>query len=182
MTQTAPLTLAMVNADSDPLRKSAPIVGTHAGTVSPMLWEIRRERRMEFFMEQYRVLDIRRWGWLELMNSSVNPDIQYGCWMDFNDTKNNLKAFDLLTSSSSFGKVAVLKEDGTIIPFSGEADEDGNVLSSNKADMVGYRVVENFRDRETIVEKHYLEPICNNVINQYKNAGYTITQNAGWNQ
>ena len=130
-------------------------------------------------MEQHRVLDIRRWGWLELMNASVNPEIQYGCWMDFNDTKNNLKAFNLLTGAN-FGKVGVMKEDGTIVMFDGEKDADGNILSSNAADMVGYRVVQNFKDRDRMEEKHYLEPICKDVLNQYKDAGYTIKQNAGW--
>ena len=177
--KTAPLTMAMVNADSDPMRVSAPYQSTHGGVVSPILWEIRRERRMEFFMEQFRVLDIRRWGWLELMNASVNPEIQYGCWLDFNDTKNNLKAFNLLTASN-FGKVGVMKEDGTIVMFKGEKDDDGNIISSNAADMVGYRVVQNFKDRDRMQEKHYLEPICKDVLNQYKDAGYTIKQNAGW--
>ena len=177
--KTAPLTMAMVSADSDPMRVSAPYQNTHAGVCSPILWEIRRERRMEFFMEQHRVLDIRRWGWLELMNASVNPEIQYGCWMDFNDTKNNLKAFNLLTGAN-FGKVGVMKEDGTIVMFDGEKDADGNILSSNAADMVGYRVVQNFKDRDRMEEKHYLEPICKDVLNQYKDAGYTIKQNAGW--
>lgn len=179
VTKTQPLTLAMVNADSDPLRQDASITKTHGGVVSPMIWEIRRERRMEFFMEQYRVLDIRRWGWLELMNSSVNPDLEFGCWMDFNDTPNNLRAYDLL-KATNFKKIGVLKADGTRVMFDGDADKDGNILSSNAADMVGFRIVQGFKDRATITEKHYLEPICSDIINQYKEAKYTITQNPLW--
>ncbi len=194
--QTAPLTMAMVNADSDPLRTSAAIQATHAGACSPILWEIRRERRMEFFMEQYRVLDIRRWGWLELMNSSVNPDLKYGAWVDLGNTlkkatndgvqKGNpemLKEFNLLTGAN-FGKVGVMNAAGTEVMFNGTKDADGNILSSNAADMVGYRIVQNYKDRDAMQEKHYLEPICKDVINQYKSGAngksYTIKQNAGW--
>jgi len=183
--KTAPLTMAMVNADSDPLRQSAAIQATHAGVCSPILWEIRRERRMEFFMEQVRVVDIRRWGWLELMNASVNPDIQYGCWMDFNDTKNNLKSYDLL-KAANFGVVGVMKADGSVVMFDGTADADGNILSSNAADMVGFRVVQNFKDRVPMEYKHYLEPICNDIVNEYKQKNtefpeiQPIVQNPGW--
>ena len=82
--QTAPLLIAAL--PNDPERVAAPQKTTlgykTTGFVPELLWEIRRERRMEFFMEQYRVLDIRRWGQLELMLGANNPDLLVGGWVE----------------------------------------------------------------------------------------------------
>jgi len=63
----APLLLAAV--PNDPLRDA---------DVSPLLWEIRRERRSELIMDGFREWDIRRWGKLEYLNPAVKPDIFLG--------------------------------------------------------------------------------------------------------
>ena len=48
----APMTVADINAGFDPARDP---------DVSPLLWEIRRERRVELFGEGFRFDDLRRW-------------------------------------------------------------------------------------------------------------------------
>ena len=63
----APLVLGSV--PDDPLRDQ---------DVSPLLWEIRRERRSELIMDGFREWDIRRWGKLEYLNPSVKPAIFRG--------------------------------------------------------------------------------------------------------
>lgn len=63
----APLLLGAV--PNDPLRDA---------DVSPLLWEIRRERRSELIMDGFREWDIRRWGKLEYLNPAVKPDIFLG--------------------------------------------------------------------------------------------------------
>jgi len=63
----APLMLSSV--PDDPARDS---------DVSPLLWEIRRERRCELIMDGFREWDIRRWGKLEYLNPILNPDIFMG--------------------------------------------------------------------------------------------------------
>ena len=63
----APLVLGSI--PDDPLRDS---------DVSPLLWEIRRERRSELIMDGFREWDIRRWGKLEYLNPSVKPAIFRG--------------------------------------------------------------------------------------------------------
>ena len=56
ITQTASL---MLNAiPDDPDRDS---------DVSALIWEIRRERRMEFVYEHTRLLDIKRWNKIDYM-------------------------------------------------------------------------------------------------------------------
>lgn len=62
-----PLLLASI--PDDPLRDP---------DVTPLLWEIRRERRSELIMDGFREWDIRRWGKLEYLNPAVKPDIFKG--------------------------------------------------------------------------------------------------------
>lgn len=63
----APLLIASI--PDDPLRDP---------DVTPLLWEIRRERRSELIMDGFREWDIRRWGKLEYLNPAVKPDIFKG--------------------------------------------------------------------------------------------------------
>ncbi|MDD2594490.1 MAG: RagB/SusD family nutrient uptake outer membrane protein [Bacteroidales bacterium] len=185
--------LMLNNLPNDPERTSSVEAATHAGIVnSPLIWEIRRERRMEFFNEQYRVLDIRRWGKLELMQGSINPDILVGGWVELDKSKNlTKKTYNLLTVAN-FNKVSVKqitgrKADGTLILgdrlfFNGTKDDKGNIVTSNADQMQGFLVPVNIQDREVINThvRNYLEPICTDVITQYTEKGYTITQNPGW--
>jgi len=46
--------------------------------VSPLLWEIRRERRVELMLTSFRYWDIRRWGKVEYLNPAHNLDIFLG--------------------------------------------------------------------------------------------------------
>lgn len=49
-------------------------------TVPALLWEIRRERRMEFAFEFSRIIDLRRWKKLEYMDTDKNEDLLIGTW------------------------------------------------------------------------------------------------------
>ena len=46
--------------------------------VSPLVWEIRRERRCELMMDGFRQWDIRRWGKLTYLDPAVKPAIFMG--------------------------------------------------------------------------------------------------------
>ena len=180
--KTAPLQLG--NLPNDPARTSALEAGTHAGIVtSPLIWEIRRERRMEFFAENFRTLDIRRWGKLELMQGANNPDILLGCWVKLSDVVNPAdpleRPFNVTAADANANSLLrVQKADGTIIGYTG----------SNLDEMEGFLVPKNVRDRGNIGGvKQYLEPICRDVINDYANKSkegkeYKITQNPGWEE
>ncbi len=67
----APMLLASL--PDDPVRDA---------DVSPLLWEIRRERRCELLMDGFREWDIRRWGKLMYLNPSVKPSIFQGARID----------------------------------------------------------------------------------------------------
>lgn len=50
--------------------------------VSPILWEVRRERRVELVYEGIRFDDIRRWGKLHYADMTLNPKVNMGAWLD----------------------------------------------------------------------------------------------------
>ncbi|HOF75855.1 MAG TPA: RagB/SusD family nutrient uptake outer membrane protein [Bacteroidales bacterium] len=173
--KTAPLMLGAI--PDDPARTSSAEVNTLAGVVSsPLLWEIRRERRMEFVFENNRILDLRRWGKLELMNGATNPDLLLGTWCDFNTTQSgNDINFDYLIPGKQINQgdakaLKVMKPDGTVVAYTG----------TNKEDMVGFYIPQGIQNRDAFTVRSYLQPVCTDVIEMYKDKGYTITQNPGW--
>ncbi|MGC9151568.1 MAG: RagB/SusD family nutrient uptake outer membrane protein [Microbacter sp.] len=62
-------TLNVSNVPNDPKRDP---------DVSPLLWEVRRERRVELMMDGFRYWDLRRWAKISYLNPSVKPDIFKG--------------------------------------------------------------------------------------------------------
>jgi len=50
-------------------------------SVPSMIWEIRRERRVELMMEGFRLDDLKRWKKLEYTDTQGNPDINRGAWI-----------------------------------------------------------------------------------------------------
>ena len=50
--------------------------------VAPILWEIRRERRVELMFEGFRLDDLKRWKKLEYTDMVQYPDINRGAWID----------------------------------------------------------------------------------------------------
>nr|MBD3621594.1 RagB/SusD family nutrient uptake outer membrane protein [Sunxiuqinia sp.] len=151
--KTAPLQLS--DLPDDPDRDS---------DVSPLLWEIRRERRMEFIFEHTRLLDIRRWKKIEYMNGHTNQDIMLGIWVNFPNE------YPLWLVEEKIGLLKVQKEDGTEVTYNG----------TNDAEMVGYYIPENIQHRDDFTERVYLAPVGETQINEYKDKGYTLTQTSGW--
>ncbi|MBO5405999.1 MAG: RagB/SusD family nutrient uptake outer membrane protein [Bacteroidales bacterium] len=178
--KTAPLMIAAI--PDDPARTSAAEVATHAGVVnSPLIWEIRRERRMEFFFEHVRTRDIRRWGKLELMQGATNPDILKGAWMNLEEAKEQFYPVKLTAKDAGLLKVELA--DGTILAYECTVNENNEIVSDNAAQMRGFVLPRNIGDRGPIGgEKQYLEPICTDVLADYKDNGYdgVMIQNPGW--
>lgn len=153
VTKTAPLTLASL--PNDPNRDS---------DVSALLWEIRRERRMEFIYEFSRLFDIRRWKKLDYMQGTSNPDMLLGPWVNISE---DVPSY---IDDAKIGVLRVQKEDGTVVTYDG----------SNAADMVGFYIPEAIKDRDAFSDKNYLSPIGAAQISDYKDRGYTLTQTTGW--
>lgn len=151
--KTAPLTLG--NLPGDPLRDA---------DVPELIWEIRRERRMEFVFEHTRLLDLKRWKKLQYMNFGVNTDYFLGPWVNL-----QTEAPTYLTTAN-IGKVKVKKTDGTVITYSG----------TNASAMVGFWMVENASNRNAFTDRAYLAPVGQSQIVQYQQKGYKLTQTTGW--
>lgn len=137
-------------------------------TVPPLLWEIRRERRMEFAFEFSRIIDLRRWKKLEYMDTDANEDLLKGTWVNFNDeVKSELK-------DENKGKLRVMDKDGNFTVYDG----------TNAAKMNGFFYPEQNKGRRPFLNvpnvNPYLSPIGTNQISDYKNKGYTLTQTEGW--
>lgn len=132
--------------------------------VPSLIWEIRRERRMELFMEPSRLLDIKRWKKINYMKGSVKPDILKGVWVDIP------KEIPELVGATKKNITQVMKEDGTIVKFNG----------TNAADMVGYYLPEGVKDRDNFTDRVYLSPVSQDQINLYSSQGYKLTQTKGW--
>lgn len=132
--------------------------------VPALLWEIRRERRMEFVFEHTRLLDIKRWKKINYMSGASNPDILLGPWVNF-----PVEYTEWLIPAK-VNKLKVKKADGTIVTYTG----------SNAADMVGFYIPENISDRDPFTERVYLAPLGNTQISEYLDKGYKLTQNPGW--
>jgi starch-binding outer membrane protein, SusD/RagB family len=58
--------------------------------VPALIWEIRRERRIELMMEGFRLDDLKRWKKLSYTDTQGNPDINRGAWIrkaDYNNLR-----------------------------------------------------------------------------------------------
>ncbi|MBF6596886.1 MAG: RagB/SusD family nutrient uptake outer membrane protein [Fermentimonas sp.] len=152
--KTAPMSLATLPDDPD-----------RDPDVSPLIWEIRRERRMEFVFEYSRLLDIKRWKKINYMSATQNPDLLLGLWINVKE-----EVPSLLTSEK-VGLLKVQKADGTVVTYDG----------TNGDEMVGFYMIERAADRQAFDDRVYLAPVGNAQIDQYKDKGFTLTQTPGWN-
>lgn len=152
--KTAPMSLATLPDDPD-----------RDPDVSALIWEIRRERRMEFVFEYSRLLDIKRWKKINYMSATQNPDLLLGLWVNVKEEIPSLLA------NEKIGLLKVQKADGTVVTYDG----------TNGDEMVGFYVIERAADRQTFDDRVYLAPVGNAQIDQYKDKGFTLTQTPGWN-
>lgn len=137
---------------NDPLRDT---------DVPSLIWEIRRERRIELVYEGIRFNDLRRWNKLKYADMSLNPKLNLGAWLDkenyivwYNNkykpstpiTLQTLKSINLDRSGNA----------GYIVPIT-----DNNMLRKYQ-------------------EKDYLYPIPLDQITLYETKGKELKQNTGW--
>lgn len=155
--KTAPLLLTAI--PSDPDRDS---------DVSPLMWEIRRERRMEFVFEYARIQDIRRWKKLHYLNFAKD-NYQMGSWViglkDFGDKNKPGKILE-----SFKNRLKVKKADGSTVTYNG----------TNDAEIEGFYMARGFSNRILVNDRNYLAPLSISLIQEYEDRGYKLTQTPGW--
>ncbi len=121
-------------------------------TVSGIMWEIRRERRIELAMEGFRLDDLRRWKKLPYLDMPSHPDINRGAW---------IKRSEWVKPAGGSWLAAEVKLTGP---------EEGYIIPS----------VSSLADRKFEHERVYLDPIPSGQIKIYSDRKYTLSQNEGW--
>lgn len=136
--------------------------------ISDLLWEIRRERRMEFTFEYSRLVDLRRWSKMDYMDTDANKDLLSGGWVKFStELPAELKP-------ANVGVLSVVSMNGTQTIYNG----------SNASVMEGfYRSTTNggrlpFLNQIGI--NPYLQPVSIQMMDLYKTNGYELKQTEGW--
>lgn len=157
--KTAPLQL--VNLPNDPEKDA---------DVSALLWEIRRERRMEFAFEYSRIDDIKRWYKLEYMDTDAHLDLLSGTWVNFpTELPEEL-------NDANKGAISVVDLDGTIIVYNG----------TNANQMKGFFKGVKTAGRQPFLNQvnvnPYLSPVGKTQMDDYAAKGYELKQTEGWPQ
>ena len=164
--RTAPLDLS--NLPNSPER----------GDVSQLLWEIRRERRMEFAFEYGRLQDLRRWKKLEYMDGDLNPDILRGTWVTLEAYEDNPSGIMHLPGDGAWKN--------SLKGIIGVVDMDGNetVFDGTNIGIQGFYFRTNVLNRRPFLNlfnvNPYLAPVGRNQRTIYESRGYYLAQTEGW--
>ena len=124
------------------------------GETPALLWEIRRERRVELCLEGFRLNDLKRWCKLDYLWNGCNPDIRYGAYIRASDYKS--KAAEIV--------------------IAGKIDPMNNDTVTNE----GYILRNTLGKRNRPIKRNYINPIPSGQITLYKSKGYTLSQNTEW--
>jgi len=147
--------LALNNLPVDPARDAA---------VSALIWEIRRERRMEFAFETNRLDDLKRWKKLNYMDTDENPDLLSGGWVDF--------PAELPSELRTGLSVVDLDGNQTVYDGSNDVDMKGFYRSTGTNGRLPYLGLPNVNP--------YLTPLGRSQFDFYEFRGYVLTQTEGW--
>lgn len=95
--------------------------------VSPLIWEIRRERRCELmFDNDFRYWDLIRWHQLDKLDNSVNPDILLGANVSNDPDINHDKSGDYIDGST--GRIRAFEAKHYLYPIpSGQLTLNSNM-------------------------------------------------------
>ncbi|MBB3188209.1 RagB/SusD family nutrient uptake outer membrane protein [Microbacter margulisiae] len=164
--------------------------------VPPMIWEIRRERRIELALEGFRFDDLKRWGKLHYMDYTRQPQltVNRGAWIDMSiglDPKTGnasslmYKLKPLLAANNNVDNTVAtpwLDSNGT--PGAGGGPASGYIIYSTSPTVITSRSFNSngYGSGTMSGLEVYLSPIGKDQFTLYQNAGYTnnLTQNPGW--
>lgn len=146
--------------------------------VPSIIWEIRRERAAELVFEGFRRADLKRWKkfkYLKTAETSGPTDISMGATFDFyrwgspSDSPTSDRGKNLKAIRNAF------KTKGSLYVFTpGDSSRVATYnlfQSSSRRDWV---------EGDIYYERQYFSSIPLDQIKLYKDMGYTLTQNPGW--
>ena len=128
--------------------------------VPAIIWEIRRERRVELMMEGFRNDDLRRWGKYHYVDTIENYPINMGAWIDK----------EVLQAQYPDANLTAIHL----------ADAEGNRLPATATQ--GYIVPASSPEVQRIFDdpRVYLSPLPLDQIKLYADQGVNLEQNPGW--
>ena len=163
--------------------------------VPPMIWEIRRERRIELALEGFRFDDLKRWGKLQYMDYTRPSQltVNRGAWINMsigldpktgNPSSLTYKLKPLLAANNTDNTVATPWLSSSGVPGGGGGPASGYILYSTSPTTITSRAFNSssFGSGTMSGVEVYLSPIGKDQFTLYQNAGYgnNITQNPGW--
>lgn len=129
--------------------------------VSDLIWEIRRERRIEMCYEGLRNKDLKRWKQWDKLDTEKNTAINRGAYVNPANFATEVEGF------KPGGKTTA-----RIV------DESGTEVAAGKPGLIKAAFA---TKREFLDERIYLDPLPLDQITLYRDKGVTLTQNPGWN-
>ena len=146
--------------------------------VDPVLWEIRRERRVELMMEGRRGEDLRRWAKWEYLTSNN---------ADGTPSKAFLGAY---INTADYPEVTFYKEteEGETEIYVQLFDPEDPTNTTPSKGYINYeklgasKTIRTFTEGDITSERYYLRTVPAAQITMYGDNGYTLTQNPGWDK
>lgn len=133
-------------------------------SVSPLIWEIRRERAVELMFEGFRKNDLKRWNkyeYLKTIETNGPTTLGKGAYID-------------LTKFTATEKAAIIKALKFYYPDPNNKNK-GFIYNLYDANMR-----RDWKPGDAYYERQYLNAIPLDQIKLYKDLGYTLSQNPGW--
>ena len=147
-------------------------------TVSPILWEIRRERMAELMYEGQRKGDLKRWkkySYLKTVETNGPTDISMGAPFNYYRWGNTSSGNP--NDPSDYDRLhAAFPNVGQFYVFS-----PGDSTSLAVYNMWQPATRRDWVEGDITYERQYFTSVPTNQIGLYKTMGYKLTQNPGWN-
>ncbi|RNC65172.1 RagB/SusD family nutrient uptake outer membrane protein [Proteiniphilum sp. X52] len=137
-------------------------------SVSPLLWEIRRERAVELLFEGFRRNDLRRWKkfeYLKTMESDGPTTLGRGAYID-------LEAFKAKYTEAQYNKMM------QSLHF--HYPDPDNLSKAFVHNLYETNMRRDWIAGNSYYERQYLNAVPLDQIKLYKDLGYELTQNYGW--
>jgi len=137
-------------------------------TISPLLWEIRRERCVELMFEGFRKNDLKRWKkyeYLKTMETAGPTTLGKGAYIDL----------AWYPTSPTDIRDKVIKAVRLYYP-----DPVGQPLKAFIYNLYELNMRRDWLPGDSYYERQYLNSVPLDQIKLYSDLGYTLTQNPGW--
>lgn len=137
-------------------------------TVSPLLWEIRRERAVELLFEGFRRNDLRRWKKFEYLKTSETngpTPLGIGAFINIDDYRDRYSTAQIDN---------MLKNVRFYYP---DPEDRSQAFVYNLYEV---NMLRDWVPGNSFYERQYLNSVPLDQIKLYQDMGYELTQNPGW--